>query len=65
MHVLQVQPGRGWILWFSDLANMEAEFAGVIVSNAGSTCLYAQALRLYLHYVFGVDCPTSDYLNVG
>ena len=52
----------GWVGAIADLFNMPDEFDGYIMGSCESTAPYVQALRVYLHYAFGIDCPGSAYI---
>lgn len=55
---------RGWlnIVGIADLLNMDEEYGGVLVGPMEAAATYVQAMRVYLHYAFGIDCPTSAYI---
>ena len=45
-----------------DILNMPEEDKGAIPTNSEATGCLFQALRTYLHYVHGIDCPTSSLI---
>jgi len=52
-------PPRTFLQELIDMFNMPAEVQGVLPTNTETTGAYAQALRVYLRYKFGVNHPNS------
>ncbi len=52
-------PPRTFLQEIIDMFNMPAEVQGVLPTNTETTGAYAQALRVYLRYKFGVYYPNS------